>query len=80
MTLYQAIVTFAVSWWLILFMVLPWGAQPSADPPPGTVPSAPARPRLLLKFAITTLLAALVTFGVKLAVESDLVTLRPPPP
>ena len=51
MTLYQAIVTFAVSWWLILFMVLPWGAQPPAEPPPGTVPSAPARPRPMAFFA-----------------------------
>jgi len=78
LTLYEAIITFSVSWWLILFMVLPWGARPPAAPTPGTVPSAPERPRLLLKFAITTLLAALATFAVKLLVESDLVNLRPP--
>lgn len=80
MSLFEGIVTFTVAWWLILFMVLPWGAQPMDAPPPGTVPSAPARPRLLLKFAITTLLAALVTVGVQAVVESGLVTFRPPPP
>jgi|DewCreStandDraft_4_1066084.scaffolds.fasta_scaffold00150_14 predicted secreted protein len=80
MTLYQGIVTFSVAWWLILFMVLPWGAQPSDAPPPGTVPSAPAKPRLLLKFAVTTVLALLATFAIKLLVESDLFSLRPPPP
>lgn len=79
MTLYEGIVTFAVAWWLILFMVLPWGVQPPAAPPPGTVPSAPTRPRLLLKFAVTTILAALATLAVKLLVESDLFSLRPPP-
>ncbi|MCS6781323.1 MAG: DUF1467 family protein [Geminicoccaceae bacterium] len=80
MSIYEAIVTFAVSWWLILFMVLPWGAQPMDAPPPGTVPSAPARPRLVLKFAITTVLALLLTFAIKALVESGLVTFRPPPP
>ncbi len=80
MTLYEGIVTFAVAWWLILFMVLPWGAKPAEEPPPGTVPSAPARPRLLLKFAITTVLALLATLAVKGVIESGLVSFRPPPP
>lgn len=78
MSLYEGIVTFAVGWWLILFMVLPWGAQPSDAPPPGTVASAPARPRLLLKFAITTVLALLLTLAIKAVIESGLIGLRPP--
>ena len=80
MSLYEGIVTFAVSWWLILFMVLPWGVRPLDEPPPGTVPSAPARPRLLLKFAITTVLALLVTFAIRAVVEAGLVSFRPPAP
>ncbi len=78
MSIYEGIVTFAVSWWLVLFMVLPWGARPADEPVPGTVPSAPARPRLLLKFAVTTVLALLVTLAIKAVVESGLVDLRPP--
>lgn len=79
MSLYEGIVTFAVSWWLVLFMVLPWGVRPPDEPAPGTVPSAPARPRLLLKFAVTTVLALLVTLAIKAVVESGLVSFRPPP-
>ena len=45
-------------WWLIFFMVLPFGAAPEEHPQPGNVESAPARPRLLLKALITTVLAA----------------------
>lgn len=78
MSLYEGIVTFAVSWWLVLFMVLPWGARPADETVPGTVASAPARPRLLLKFAVTTVLALLVTLAIKAVVESGLVDLRPP--
>ena len=49
MTIYGAIVTYMVSWWLIFFMALPFGAAPEEHPQAGNVESAPARPRLLLK-------------------------------
>ena len=45
-------------------MVLPFGAAPEEHPQPGNVESAPARPRLLLKALITTVLAALATWGI----------------
>lgn len=78
MTSVQIAVSFAVIWWLVLFMVLPWGVRPDETPVPGTTESAPARPRLLLKFAVTTLLAALITTGVYWLVTSGLISLRPP--
>lgn len=80
MTVYGAVVTFGVVWWLIFFMALPFGAQPSADPQRGTVESAPARPRLLVKAAVTTVLAGLATWGIASLIGSGLITLRPPAP
>jgi predicted secreted protein len=54
MTIVGGIVTFIIIWWLVVFMVLPWRAQPSENPQPGNVPSAPDNPRIGLKALITT--------------------------
>ncbi len=72
-----AIAVYVVIWWLVLFTVLPWGAHPPDDPEPGHATSAPARPRLLLKFAVTTVIAGVVFAGLYWLIESDLISLRP---
>jgi predicted secreted protein len=70
-------IVFAVVWWLILFMVLPFGAAPPDEVEPGMATSAPARPRLGVKLAVTTVLATLVTGLIMWALESGLIALRP---
>jgi predicted secreted protein len=70
-------VVFAIVWWLILFMVLPFGAAPPNEVEPGMATSAPAKPRMALKLAITTLLAALVTVLIVWLMNSGLIQLRP---
>ncbi len=77
MTLAGGIVTYVVSWWLVFFMALPFGSAPAENPQPGTVESAPARPRLLLKALVTTVLAGLVTWGIAWLIDSGLIDLRP---
>ncbi|MFZ4540370.1 MAG: DUF1467 family protein [Rickettsiales bacterium] len=61
MTIAQFFVAYATCWWLVLFMLLPSGAQPVQNPAPGHAPSAPANPRLKKKAMWTTLLAILPT-------------------
>jgi predicted secreted protein len=80
MTTVGAVVTFAVVWWLVFFMALPFGAEPEEHPAPGHVESAPARPRLLLKALVTTVLAALLTWGIAWLIDSGVIDLRPHPP
>ena len=79
MTAVGAAVTFVVVWWLIFFMALPFGVRPEDNPQPGNVESAPAKPRLLLKALVTTVLAALATWGIGWLIGSGLVDLRPRP-
>jgi predicted secreted protein len=50
-------------WFTVLFAVLPFGVRSqheAGEMAPGTDPGAPAAPRLLAKFAWTTLISALV--------------------
>lgn len=77
MTTAGAIVTFVVVWWLIFFMALPFGAAPEEHPQVGHAESAPARPRLLLKALVTTVLAGLATWGLDGLIGSGLIDLRP---
>lgn len=80
MTKVGALVTFAVTWWLFFFMALPFGAAPDENPQPGTVESAPARPRLLVKALAATLLALLATYAIAWLIDSGVITLRPQRP
>jgi predicted secreted protein len=57
------IAIYFVIWWVVLFAVLPFGVRSQHDTGEvvqGTEPGAPVRPRFLLKFLITSLIAALV--------------------
>jgi predicted secreted protein len=68
---------FAIVWWLILFMVLPFGAAPPEEVEPGMASSAPARPRIGIKLLITTVLAALLTGLIVWLIDSGLIQIRP---
>ena len=76
MNIVSAVVVYVVLWWLVLFMVLPWGVRRTEAPEQGHDPGAPERPMLWRKAAITTLIAAIL-FGIVYAiVTSDLLPLR----
>jgi len=77
MTWFAAGVIFVIVWWLVLFMVLPFGASPPDEVEPGMAPSAPARPRMGLKIAVTTVIAIAVTALILWLLQSGLIQLRP---
>ena len=64
MTLAAGIAIYFVLWWLVLFTVLPWGATSAhelgQEVEAGHAASAPVKPRLLAKFAATTLISAVI--------------------
>jgi predicted secreted protein len=70
------IVVFVIIWWCVLFMVLPWGVRPPDQPEVGHADSAPERPRLILKAAITTAISVLLWTAVYFLVQSDILSFR----
>jgi predicted secreted protein len=76
---FAAGITFVIVWWLVLFMVLPFGAKPPNEVEPGMAPSAPERPRMALKIAVTTAIALALTGVAMWLVQSGLIQLRPNP-
>ena len=61
-----ALALYFVIWWTVLFAVLPLGVQSqyeAGEVVPGSEGAAPHAPKLLLKAAITTVLA-LIVFGI----------------
>lgn len=79
MNWFTGFVLYVVIWWLALFVVLPWGVRIPDRPEPGMATSAPERPRIWLKIAVTSGLSAVLWLIAYAIIMSDLVTLRPPP-
>ena len=80
MTWISGIIVFVIIWWLVLFMVLPFGVrtaeEANMEPEPGHAPSAPISPHIGLKFAVTTAVTV-VLWGVYYVVAiNDLLNFR----
>ena len=76
MNIVSAIVVYVVLWWLVLFLVLPWGVRRSEAPEQGNDPGAPEKPMLWRKAAITTVIATVLFVITYAIVASDLISLR----
>jgi len=75
---YTGLTMYLVIWWLVLFMVLPFGARETIDAEDvakGHASSAPKRPRLLLKMAITAVITGFVYAGIYYALTTGLISL-----
>jgi predicted secreted protein len=79
MTWFTGIMVYLVIWWVVLLTVLPWWVKVPDQPEPGHATSAPENPMMWRKVLITTLIAAVFWGLAYLLIESDWLTLRPPP-
>lgn len=76
MSLITVVLVFVIVWWIVFFMALPHGIRTPEKPErPGVVESAPIKPRLWLKAAITTGVAAGLTGLLVLLFETNVISL-----
>jgi predicted secreted protein len=61
MDIFTIFVTFVLTWWVVVFAVLPFGNAPAAKPTVGHDPSAPANPRIRQKLLWTTIISLVIT-------------------
>jgi len=76
MNWFTGVMAYVIIWWVVLFTVLPWGNRPPEAPEAGHATSAPAKPRLLIKFGVTTLVATMIFLMFVWLLQSDLISLR----
>jgi len=72
------IVVYMLVWWITLCAGLPLWVTPAEPDDPGHAAGAPQRPRLLLKMAITTMVAALIWLAIYMLVKSPWLSFREP--
>ena len=80
MNVFSGILVYVVLWWLVFFMALPFGVRAPHEvggaAEPGHATSAPVRPRLWLKAAIATVVAAALWGVAWYMIASDMLSFR----
>ena len=74
-----AVAIFFLIWWVVLFVVLPFGIRSQhedGEMAAGTDPGAPVIPRLGRKLLLTTVVSALIFAGCYVVYVNHLVTLE----
>ena len=76
MTWVTGVAIYLVIWWVVIFMVLPWGVQTitADDVQKGHASSAPRQPRVLLKAAVTTVVSAILWLLVYWIIDTGVIS------
>ncbi len=69
---------YAMIWWLVLFMVLPWGVRQPDVVEEGHMAGAPDKPHMWKKVGATTAIATVLWAIVYTVIEADLLSFREP--
>jgi len=76
---FTIVAVYFVVWWIVIFLVLPFGIrtqEEAGEVTLGTSASAPVRPRLIRVAIATTIVSAIIVFGFWVAADIYGVTLE----
>jgi predicted secreted protein len=72
----SGIVVYTITWWVVLFAVLPWRVTTTHKKRLGEMAGAPDSPHILYKAMWTTIIATVVFVGIYAVVASDLISFQ----
>jgi predicted secreted protein len=72
----EGIVVYVITWWLVIFCVLPIGVKPAGEQHLGHDAGAPADPRLLFKALLTTAITTVIFLAIHWVVVSPYISFR----
>lgn len=73
----SGIVVFVITWWTVLFAVLPFGNAPPKDLPPGHFGGAPDKPRMWRKALVTTAITSVIWLCIHITISLEILSFRP---
>lgn len=73
MDAFTGFIAFLMIWWTSLFAVLPWGNRAAEKPEEGHATSAPANPRIKMKFLVTTGISIVLWLILYILIELQIV-------
>ena len=76
MSVFSVALIFVIAWWIGWFLTLPFGIKAPDKAEPGHATSAPVKPRLIIKAAIATAIACVLTAIITVIIMSDWIDLR----
>ena len=68
-----------ITWWVVLFAVLPWGVRSQTEDGeviPGTEPGAPVLPKLMFKILWTTIITTVLFVSVHYVFANGWITIE----
>lgn len=72
----SGVVVYVITWWIVLFAVLPWRVTPAKRQVEGEMAGAPENPHLLYKALWTTIIATGIFLAIYLLVASNLISFQ----
>ena len=67
--IFAYIIVLTCVWWIVFYMVLPFGNQITVKPELGHADSAPTKPRLGMKIIITSAISVILTIAIVNLIE-----------
>jgi predicted secreted protein len=62
-----------ITYWTVLFAILPWGNHADPKPVTGHAPSAPANPRIKQKFIATAIVSAIIWIIIYVLIKIEII-------